>query len=124
MSSSSAAHVRIDLAPKPGFCIKSTTLAPAVLPPPPPSGPKNANLLEPTAPIPVPKGQKVFVNLAWDANVPPPPEGSEDAIQRAMQGEEVDEGNPAGWYVPVIVSNARQDKDKGYLTSSLLCNEN
>ncbi|KDR74195.1 hypothetical protein GALMADRAFT_100012 [Galerina marginata CBS 339.88] len=78
--------VRIDLAPKAGFCIKSTTLAPA--------------------------GLKVFVNIAWDPNVPPPPEGSEDAIQRAMQGEDIDETNSSGWYVPVIVSNAREDKDK------------
>ncbi|KAF8901052.1 pre-RNA processing PIH1/Nop17-domain-containing protein [Gymnopilus junonius] len=104
-------HVRIELSPKPGFCIKSNALAPALLPPPP-SAPKNPNLLEPTGPITVSKSQKVFVNIAWDSNVPPPPDGSEDAIQRAMQGEEIDEGNPAGWYVPVIVSNARQDKDK------------
>ncbi|KAF8966944.1 pre-RNA processing PIH1/Nop17-domain-containing protein [Flammula alnicola] len=112
---SSPSHVRIELAPKPGFCVKSSTLTAAVLPTPP-SGSKvkeNANLLEPApGPIPVAKGLKVFVNIAWDANVPPPPEGSEDAIQRAMQGEDVDEENPSGWYVPVIVSNARQDKDK------------
>ncbi|CAA7261955.1 unnamed protein product [Cyclocybe aegerita] len=29
-----------------------------------------------------------------------------------MQGEDVDETNPSGWYVPVIVSNGREDKDK------------
>ncbi|KIM41697.1 hypothetical protein M413DRAFT_27292 [Hebeloma cylindrosporum] len=110
---SSSTRVRIELSPKAGFCIKSSTLSPAVLPPPPPPTKPNANLLEPASgPIPIAKGLKVFVNIAWDANVPPPPEGSEEAIQRAMQGEDVDEGNPSGWYVPVIVSSGRQDTDK------------
>ncbi|KAF8954426.1 pre-RNA processing PIH1/Nop17-domain-containing protein [Flammula alnicola] len=97
---SSPSHVRIELAPKPGFCVKIESQRKCE-----PAGAR-------TGPIPVAKGLKVFVNIAWDANVPPPPEGSEDAIQRAMQGEDVDEENPSGWYVPVIVSNARQDKDK------------
>lgn len=45
--------------------------------------------------------------------MPPPPEGSEDAIKRAMEGEEVDQNNSSGWFVPMIVSNGRPDKDKG-----------
>ena len=61
----------------------------------------------------IPKGLKVFVNIAFDMNVPAPPEGSEEAIQKAMQGEEFDELNPEGWYVPTIVSDGRQDTDKG-----------
>ena len=101
----------VSLAPRPGFCIKSTTLSPGIIH----SGNHaNPNLLEPNAPIPIPLHRKVFVNIAWDVNVPPPPEGSEDAIQMAMQGEDqIDEHNPNGWYVPVIVSNPREDKDKG-----------
>lgn len=115
--------VRIDLAPKAGFCIKSSSLAPTVLPPPlltkPPS---NSNLLEPApSPIPVPKGLKVFVNIAWDPHVPPPPEGNEDAIKHAMQGQDVDEKDPSVWYVPVIVSNGRQDTDKGASELFLFC---
>ncbi|KAJ3500356.1 hypothetical protein NLJ89_g9834 [Agrocybe chaxingu] len=107
----SSQHVRIELAPKAGFCVKSSALTPGVLPAPP--VPKTSpNLLEPNAPITVPKGLKVFVNIAWDSKVPPPPEGSEEEILRAMQGEEVGETNPSGWYVPVIVSNGREDKDK------------
>ena len=107
--------VRIDLAPKAGFCIKSSSLSPKVLlPPPSPKPSSNSNLLEPApSPIPVPKGLKVFVNIAWDPHVPPPPEGDEDAIKRAMQGQDIDEKNPSEWYVPVIVSNGRQVTDKG-----------
>ncbi|KAF5314402.1 hypothetical protein D9619_011814 [Psilocybe cf. subviscida] len=112
--SSSSSHVQIELAPKAGFCVKSSTLSAAVLPPPPQSAPKRSgNVLEPPpGPINVSKGQKVFINIAWDPKVPPPPEGSEDAIQKAMQGEDMDESNPSGWYVPVIVSQAREDFDK------------
>jgi hypothetical protein len=99
--------VPVSLAPRPGFCIKSTTLSPGAI------HPTNPSLLE-TA-IPIPPHRKVFVNIAWDANVPPPPEGSEDAIQNAMQGEDLmdESSNPNGWYVPVIVSNPREVMDKG-----------
>ncbi|KAF4611452.1 hypothetical protein D9613_003812 [Agrocybe pediades] len=112
-SQSSSNFVRIELAPKPGFCVKSTLLTPGILPAPKQPPQSNANLLEPAPdPTPLPKGLKVFINIAWDSNVPPPPEGSEDAIKRAMQGEDIDENNPSGWYVPMIISNGRQDKDK------------
>jgi hypothetical protein len=128
MASSSRAHppaqTRIQLAPKAGFCVKTNTLAPAVLPPPPspPPSTKTTLLEPPSAPRPVPQGTKVFVNIAWDANVPPPPEGSEEAVQRAMRGVEPDaQGADAmagvegtgEWYVPVIVSPPREDTDKG-----------
>jgi hypothetical protein len=102
------------VAPKPGFCIKSFTLSSGILPPPSSNPHPKQSLLEPV-PLPthVPPNRKVFVNIAWDPNVPPPPEGSEEAIHNAMQGQDMDEDNPEGWYVPVIVSNAREDKDKG-----------
>ncbi|TFK37675.1 hypothetical protein BDQ12DRAFT_666930 [Crucibulum laeve] len=104
----------IDLAPSPGFCIKTATLQPAVYTPTPTQSPSpNNNILEqPQHPIPIPKGRKVFVNIAWDKNVPPPPEGSEEAIQNAMKGEDVDETNEQGWFVPVVVSEGREDVDK------------
>lgn len=94
--------VSINLSPTPGFCVKSSTLQHQKL-----------NLLEQKVPIPI--GYKVFINVAWDPNVPAPPKGSEEIIQRAMKGHPVDELNPDGWYVPVIVSEGRQDKDKGTL---------
>ena len=121
--------VPVSLSPKPGFCIKSTTLSPAVFYPPASRSEqhnKKTNLLEvpaPVDPVVVPQNRKVFVNIAWDTNVPPPPEGTEEAIQNAMQGdEEIDEDNPNGWFVPVIVSNAKADKDKG--TFTFCCSKN
>ncbi|OAX40762.1 hypothetical protein K503DRAFT_736928 [Rhizopogon vinicolor AM-OR11-026] len=69
------------LNPLPGFCVKSKALQDTVVP--------------------------IFINIAWDSNVPPPPPASEDAIQKAMLGEL----NNA-WFVPVIVSDLRDDKDK------------
>ncbi|KZP06881.1 hypothetical protein FIBSPDRAFT_1053288 [Athelia psychrophila] len=65
----------------------------------------------------LPAGLKVFINIAWDAHVPPPPAGSEDIIQRAMLGMDEDEYDAAqpeegGYYVPVVVSPPREDTDK------------
>ncbi len=53
----------------------------------------------------------MFVNVAWDANVPPPPDASNEDIQRAMAGEQDATDSP--WFVPVIVSEPRTDLDKG-----------
>lgn len=62
---------------------------------------------------------KIFVNVCYDKNVPPPPAGSEEAIQRAMKGEDDQRKTDGGeeedseeWYVPVVVSEPRTDKDK------------
>jgi hypothetical protein len=61
--------VPVSLKPIAGFCIKSTTLQPAALkvasavPPGP-------NSLEPqSASIAVPIHRKIFINIAWDAQV-------------------------------------------------------
>lgn len=105
----------VTLKPNPFACIKSSTLSDSFYTPraqpKPPAG--NALLEISSNGIAIPKGLKVFVNIAFDMNVPAPPEGSEEAIQKAMQGEELDELNPEGWYVPTIVSDGRQDTDKG-----------
>ncbi|KAF8964816.1 pre-RNA processing PIH1/Nop17-domain-containing protein [Flammula alnicola] len=102
-SPSPSSLITIKLALKPGFCIKSSTLAGALLSP----------SSQPAAkPLPVPEGLKVFVNIAWDPNAPPSPKGSEEAIQHAIQGEDVEDDTSYGLYIPAIVSNAREDKDK------------
>ncbi len=117
------ATVRVCLSPAPGFCIKSSTLQPAVCKITAQSaqslskldGPSQSALITSTpGTLSLPKGIKVFVNIAWDANVPPPPEGSEETIQRAMKGEdETSFTTDGGWFVPVIVSEPRSDADKG-----------
>ncbi|GJE95821.1 pre-RNA processing PIH1/Nop17-domain-containing protein [Phanerochaete sordida] len=108
-----ARTVRVDLSPKPGFCIKTTTLQSATFKVSP-SVDKSQTVVSDA--VTIPRGMKVFVNVAWDANVPPPPEGSEEMIQKAMLGElETDEDALASgraWFVPVIVSEPRMDSDK------------
>ncbi|KAH9921101.1 uncharacterized protein B0H18DRAFT_1021886 [Fomitopsis serialis] len=71
--------------------------------PPQPRSPQSASPLQPldvSHTLPIPKGVKVFVNIAYDPN-------------RAMLGEDVlDADNAQGWFVPVVVSEPRQDTDK------------
>ncbi|KJA14573.1 hypothetical protein HYPSUDRAFT_150220 [Hypholoma sublateritium FD-334 SS-4] len=104
MASSSSSTIEIQLSPKPGFCIKTSTLAGAVIP-------AVKESTSPSSPS-VPEGLKVFVNIAWDTNVPPSPQGSEEAILRAIHGEDVEEADAAGFYIPAIVSSPREEKDK------------
>jgi hypothetical protein len=107
----SMSKVQVALKPTAGFCIKSATLQPAVLKLAS-SVPPGPNSLEPqSTSLAVPIQRKVFINIAWDSQVPPPPEGNEEAIQRAMYSED-EHLNPDAWFVPVVVSEARQDTDK------------
>ncbi|KAJ4481072.1 pre-RNA processing PIH1/Nop17-domain-containing protein [Lentinula aciculospora] len=98
----------VSLQPVAGFCVKTNTLQSSSYIP---LSLKQSFKPQPTS-TPIPQGCKVFVNVAWDANVPPPPDGNEDAIQRAMNGDELDKGNLDDWFVPVIVSEGRFDTDK------------
>lgn len=96
--------VSVQLRPTPGFTVKSTTLTNGLYTP---RSPSKSNALS------IPKGLKIFVNVAWDPNVPPPPPGGDDVIQKAMLGEEeLGEANEE-WYVPTVVSDGREDTDKG-----------
>ncbi|KAI0651258.1 pre-RNA processing PIH1/Nop17-domain-containing protein [Trametes meyenii] len=100
---------RISLAPTPGFCIKSSTLNQATVALPS-SGSDNAASSATTT---IAANLKVFVNIAWDKNVPAPPERSEEAIERAVAGDvSLDTSDPEDWFVPVIVSEPKRDKDK------------
>lgn len=114
-----SATVRVPLSPSPGFCIKSSTLQPAICRV---TG-ETSKLAENT--LSIPRGQKVFINFAWDAHVPPPPDTSEEEMQRAIAGEQdVDEdalSAGAGWFVPVIVSEPRSDVDKGKYQPDIRC---
>jgi len=106
METASPDRVAVALNPVPGFCVKSRAT--------------NDALVRITAPdsdhprdVRVDKGLKIFVNIAWDPNVPPPPPASDDVIHRAMQGLDIDESNSEAWFVPIVLSDARQDSDKG-----------
>ncbi|KAI0043691.1 hypothetical protein FA95DRAFT_1498222 [Auriscalpium vulgare] len=97
----------VTVAPVPGFVVKSSSLAPGTL---------ALSSQHPTDPaktivksVHVPHALKVFVNIAWADQVPPPPEGSDDAVRAAIEGQDLDE---PGWIVPVVVSEGRQDTDK------------
>ncbi|KAI0315106.1 pre-RNA processing PIH1/Nop17-domain-containing protein [Amylostereum chailletii] len=110
-----ALSLSVALSPTPGFCLKSSSLQPGLFTasaaqaePAERRDPSEQSLKR----IPIPIGFKVFVNVCWDKNVPPPPPGSEHAIQRAMQGQDVDDTNRDGWFVPVIVSSGHQVSDK------------
>ncbi|KAI0363325.1 hypothetical protein BV20DRAFT_975824 [Pilatotrama ljubarskyi] len=110
-----SATTRISLSPSPAFCIKSTTLNTSSLTVPASSQAPSSNPSSSSAPtsFTVPPNTKVFVNIAWDKHVPAPPERSEAAIERAIAGDiALDASDPEDWYVPVIVSEPRQDKDK------------
>jgi hypothetical protein len=100
-----SAKVAVALNPVPGFCVKSRATNDALV---------RLTTLDQSRDIRVEKGLKIFVNIAWDPNVPPPPPASDDAIHRAIQGLDIDEANPdLAWFVPIVLSDVRQDSDKG-----------
>ncbi|TFK48328.1 hypothetical protein OE88DRAFT_1664847 [Heliocybe sulcata] len=92
-------HIPVSLAPVPAFCIKSSALTHAQYPHPD------------AVSLAIPKARKVFVNIAFDNNVPAPPPGSDAAIDRAMSGAAPD-ADLDDYFVPVIVSDPREDLDK------------
>lgn len=125
---SSQETVPVAIKPTPGFCIKSTTsdsgsytyrnatpnnsaitalsaLSPQISSSSSSPNP-NPNLL------PIPKGIKVFLNIAWDSNVPAPPPADEAAVRRAMAGGDLDDTISGRYYVPVVVSEPRTVTDK------------
>lgn len=89
-ATSSAKTRRVQLTPKPGFCIKTTFEKP----------PGDGYSLSPQKPAP-----KLFVNFGWDSNVPQPPIATEQEIKDAMEAK-------GDWFVPVLISDLRETADK------------
>ncbi|KAI6118097.1 hypothetical protein F5141DRAFT_1263659 [Pisolithus sp. B1] len=117
MATAANEQVTVTLNPVPGFCVKSratndTVVHAASIADGADVSRRDTQLNRASHLIPVTKDLKIFVNIAWDSNVPPPPQGSEEAVQRAMRGLHIDESNPNGWFVPLVVSDARRDSDK------------
>ncbi|KAI0759087.1 pre-RNA processing PIH1/Nop17-domain-containing protein [Fomes fomentarius] len=107
-----SATTRVSLSPAAAFCIKSTALNSVTSSPSSTLGPPNHAAASP-ATISIPSGLKVFVNIAWDTNVPPPPDGTDAAIQRAISADsDVHPAQAVQSFVPVILSDPRLDTDK------------
>ncbi|KAI0270746.1 hypothetical protein BC834DRAFT_863043 [Gloeopeniophorella convolvens] len=96
-----APNVSVNVSPSPGFCVKSTSLQSARLTKSEPN---------PTR-ISVPQGRKVFINIAWSRDVPPSPEGAEEAIELAIRGNGPVEQDTKDM-ISVFVSEGREDTDK------------
>lgn len=105
---------RITLKPSAGFVVKTTNEQPGIYTPtvlPQPSVPaKSKNSLEPALQSTiVTKGFKIFINIAYEHGVPPPPRSSENEIRKAMSGD------ANTFFVPVVISDGREATDKGLL---------
>ena len=100
---------RIVLSPSPGFVVKTTNQEPGIYSPTvPPDKQPSPTLLEPAQrSIPVPHGFKIFINIAFDRDVPPPPQSSESDIRKAMAGDDKTH------FVPIVVSDGHEVTDKG-----------
>ncbi|HEV7736700.1 MAG TPA: hypothetical protein VGO47_04915 [Chlamydiales bacterium] len=101
---------RVLVTPKAGFVIKTTTTQPGFYTAPslsPPS--QNIRHI-------VPLGLKIFINVAFSPEIPTPPtvalpaEEENEIIKRAIDGD-----IECTYFVPVVVSHGRPDKDKGTL---------
>lgn len=105
METATPGKVAAELNPVPGFCVKSRATNDALI---------HLTASDQPPDVHVTKGLKIFVNITWDPNVPPPPPASDDAIRRATQGLDTNDSNPEeAWFVPIVLSDARQDSDKG-----------
>jgi hypothetical protein len=112
MASTSTSNVTVNVSPSPGFCIKSKSLQPGVLDVP--SAHERAQ-----GPVPLPQGLKVFVNVAWSKDVPPPLDGVEKALDFAARGRRMDLEGERDSPIYVFVSDGRPDTDKGTSTAQM-----
>jgi hypothetical protein len=94
------AWTNIHISPSPGFCLKSKLLRPGFL-----------------DQVALPQGLKVFVNVAWSKDLPPPPGDIKKALELATasptgdhQTHSDDRGNSL---IYVFTSDGRLDTDKG-----------
>jgi hypothetical protein len=92
-----ASNVTINISPLPGFCIKSKVL--------------HLDATSTHRPGPVSEGLKVFVNIAWSQDVPPPLDGIEKASEFTAHNERIVTEKESS--IPVFASNGRLDTDKG-----------
>ena len=92
--------LKVNISPSPGFCVKSKLLHPAFL-----------------NQVALPQGLKVFVNVAWSKDLPPPLDGVKKALELATatptgdhQTHPINKGESP---IYVFASDGRLDTDKG-----------
>jgi hypothetical protein len=112
MASTSTSNVTVNVSPSPGFCIKSKSLQPGALDVP--SVHERAQ-----GPVPLPQGIKVFVNVTWSKDVPPPLDGVEKALDFAARSRRMDLKSERDSPIYVFVSDGRPDADKGTSTAQM-----
>ncbi len=96
-----ASNVTINVSPSPGFCIKSKVLH------------LNATSTQTHRPVPISEGLKVFVNITWSKDVPPPLDGIEKTSEYAAHSWRMDLKSERSSPIPVFASDGRLDTDKG-----------
>jgi hypothetical protein len=102
----SSLNVTINVTPSPGFCIKSKLLQSSVL--------NVTSSHEPTQRlVPIPQGLKVFVNIAWSKDVPPPLDGVEKILEFVAHNLRTDGKSEGDSPISVFASDGRLDTDKG-----------
>jgi hypothetical protein len=101
-SSIMASNVTINISPSPGFCIKSKVLHLDV-----------TSHEQTHRPVPISEGLKVFVNIAWSKDVPPPLDGIEKASEFSAHSGRIVLKSERDSPIPVFASNARLNTDKG-----------
>jgi len=107
-SMTSTSNVTISVSPSPGFCIKSKLLQPGIL--------NVTSAGQPTrSPVPIPQGLKVFVNIAWSKDIPPPLDGVEKILESVAHSHRTDRKSENDDPISVFVfaSDGWLDVDKG-----------
>jgi hypothetical protein len=98
-----ASNVTINVSPSPGFCIKSKVLYPDV----------TSTHAQSHRPVPTSQGLKVFVNIAWSKDVPPPLDDIGKTSDSVAHSRQIDLKNERDSPIPVFASDGRLDTDKG-----------
>jgi len=95
--------INVDVSPAPGFCIKSKV--------------RHLNATstheQTHRSTPISEGLKVFVNIAWSKDVPPPLDGIKNASEFAAHSRRTVSESERDSPIPVFASPGRLDTDKG-----------
>lgn len=101
-----ASNVTVNISPSPGFCVKSKV---------------TSTQTQTHRPIPISQGLKVFVNVGWSSDVPPPPlDGIGKILEFLKHGRRMELKNEGDTPISVFASDGRLDTDKGTRVTTVL----